>query len=655
MRESEIRMREHEKRLPHVKEKLAAALALFMVGALMLTVVTFSWLTLSTSPEVSNTAFLISSNGNLEIALAKDILLDSNGNPVYDENGNVIPVAPGASQVGDSGKDLFDRNTTWGNLVNLSDDIYGLENIVLRPATLNTNALLSQPLYAAKYDSDGRITELRSDFAYTQWNNTLREFQASNYKGIKAISSVKFDDVQYENPLLGFYDKKVANINMTLERARVELNAISSNSNMSAIDGLMSTYMNGTLRMNVDAEPCSVEDIEKFYNVMVVVYNGPMQTIGEAYMEIIELYQLDTYGQNNSTDLKYNRFENLDVFCEEIEAYIAQMNVDRAAKSKDAIDITNDIPNFEQYLEDRAELLNYIGQLEAYKGNAGTTWGDIKHIVNFIVDIDTCEINGNTVETLTGNLKDYGTVLLGMIGEGKANSNSAVVKNGLMKRLDLMLHNGIEGFKISKATITIDKAALKTRVQNSSMSSLAAMVDLVIRGDTGVAEANIKTDARGISEVGVLKQDVDNAFDIVGAQNVMKTFVAKDTYGLSIDFWVRTNADNSFLVLEGTVIYDYIDITKDVVVYNDEGEATNYSDVQIYVADVTVTTEVDGAVNTRTDEACEVFEINGVWYLYLGSEKLNQTVTETVGDGQQATITKTIVGTPEKKQDKIPS
>ena len=662
MREYEIRMREHEKRLPRVREKLAAALALFIVGSLMLTVVTFSWLTLSTSPEVSNTALLITSNGNLEIALAKDILLDGNGNPIYDDNGNVIPVAPGASQVGDSGKDLFDRNTTWGNLVNLSDEIYGLENIVLRPATLNTNALLSQPLFAAKYDTDGRITELRSDFAYTQWNGTLNEFQASSNKGVKAISSVKFDNVEYENPLLGSYDKKVANIKLTLEMARVEFNALSSSPNMSAINGIMSTYMNGTLRQDVDSEACSVEDIQKFYDMMVEVYNGPMKTIGEAYMEIIELYQLDTYGQNNSTDLNYQRFENLDVFCAEIKGYIAQMNVDRAnftdgngnPTPKAAIDIANDIPNLEQYLEDRAALLTYIGQLEAYKGSVGTTWGDIKHIVNFVVDIDSCEINGKTVTTLTGNLSAYGSELLGMIGEGKANQNNAVVKKGLMQRLDLMLHNGVEGFKISKATITIDKAALKARVQNSSMSSLAGMVDLVIRDDTGVAEANIKTNAKSISEVGTLKTDVDKAFKKVGAQNVIKTFVAKDTYGLSIDFWVRTNADNSFLVLEGTVIYDYIDITKDVVLYNDEGEPITHSGVQIYIADVTVTTETDGVVETRTDKDCEVFEIDGAWYLYLGTEKLNQTVTDVTDDGQQQTITKTIVSTPEKKQDKIP-
>lgn len=661
MREYEIRIREHQSKLPRVREQLAASLVLFVVASLMMTVVTFSWLTLSTAPEVSNTAFMMSSNGNLEIALANEILRDDEGNPVLDSNGNVIPLAPESSQVGDSLKDLFARNTTWGNLVNLSDEVYGLENIVLRPATLKTNSLLSQPLFAAKYDADGRITELRYDFAYTQWNDTLERFQASSSKGVKAISSVKYDNVAYENPLLGAYDKKIENINLVLERARSEFNALSSSANISAIDGIMSTYMNGTLRQNVNAELCSVEDIEKFYDMMLEVYNGPIKTIGSAFMEIIELYQLDTYGQENSTELNYERFTDLDVFCAEITSYISEMNTDRAnLKDKDgnptpkrAIVLAEDFPDLVTYLEDRAKLKTYIDQLSAYKGN-NATWGEIKHIVNFVVDIDSCEINGKTVATYTGSLSKYGITLLNMLGEGKANSNNAVVKKGLMQRLDLMLHNGIETFKIDKATITIDKVALKSRVQSSeSMSSLAGMVDSVIKGDSGVAEANIKTNAKQISKTGTAKQCAEKAFEIVGAQAVTKTFVAQDTYGLSIDFWVRTNSFDSFLLLEGTVIYDYVDITKNVTIYPEGEDPVTHEGVQIYVATINVTIEQDGETEESSYED-DVFKINGVWYSLSNSEELNKQTTQTTDDGTEQTVTKTISGTPEKKQNKIP-
>jgi len=660
MKEYEIRIREYKKRLPRVREKVGAALILFIVASLLLSVVTFSWLTLSVAPEAAGVGISITSNGSLEVALAKDVLRDDEGNPIYDANGNVIPVAPGASEVGDSLLDLFAKNTTWGNIINLADVVYGLENIVLRPATLNTSELLSKPLFAAKYDSDGRIIELKSDFAYTQWNSTLGQFQASSDKGVKAISSVVFDDIHYDNPLIGAYDSKIEAISLTLEQARVELNKLSSSPNMSAIDGIMSTYMNGTLRQNVDAEVCSVEDIAKFYDMMVEVYNGPVKTLGMAFMDIIELYQLDTFGQNNSTELNYERFPDLDTFCNEIETYIAEkMNVARAnykdvngnPAPKAAINIERDFPNLATYLEDRAQLKQYIEDLAEYKGNANTTWGDIKGIVNYIVDIDTCEINGNTVTTLTGNLSTYGTELLGMIGEGKAAKNSAVVKKGLMQRLDLMLHNRVEGFKIPKATITIEKAALKKRVESSSMSSLTGMVDWVISGETGVAEANITTNARATSYMGTTKTDVDNAFEIVGAETVVKTFVAKDTYGLSIDFWVRTNAKDSFLVLEGDVIFEYIDVTKSVTLYDEEGNATVYNDVQIYLADATFVTQKGEETITTEEKDCEVFQIDGVWYF---ESDMSASGSSNVQEDDNSVVTKTVVGTPKKKQDRLP-
>lgn len=658
MKEYQKRIQEHEKRLPHLREKIAAAIVLFIVASLMLTVVTFAWLTLSVAPEVSDISMSIAANGSLEIALAHEILRDADGNPILDENGNVIPVAPGASQVGDSNLELLLKNRTWGNLVNLSDPSYGLENIVLRPATLNTSSLLSQPLYAATYTSDGRISSLRSDFAYAQWNSTLSKFEQSSYKGIKAISSVEFDEVEYEDPLLKTYALKIENIEKALEKARSDFNAIATDSNMTAINGIMTTYMNGTLKVSsenktaLEDEPCTVDDIQKFHAIMLAVYDGPMQTMGEAFMEIIELYQLDTYGQNNSTDLNYEKFTDLDKFCAEINAYLAQMNADRG--SNDTINFATSFPNLSQYLSDRAQLKAYIDELALYK-DQNTSWGDIDHIVNWVVDINTTEINGKTIKTLTGSLSQYASELLGMIGEGKANQNNAVVKNGLMYRLEKMLHNGADAFKIPKATIYIDKASLKTRVQNSSMSSMASMVDWVISGDTGVAEANIRTSAPDEVAIGTTRTDVKNAFTTVGAQSVTKTYVAKDTYGLSVDFWIRTNAANSFLTLQGEVRYDYEDVIQNIVVTDSEGNQVTHENMQIYLATVTTTTKETGkedVVSTAEDQ--EVYQLDNVWY-YLAN---NQAVvaTETLVDennNEIGTLEVKIDGTPEKKQNKI--
>ena len=116
--------------LPRLREKVAAAVMMLVISAIMATSATFAWVSLSVNPEVSNIQTTVTANGNLEIALS-----------------DVDGLEPEKSQVGDSGKDLVVKNVTWGNLVNLSDPLYGLGKLTLRPAELNTTGdLLTAPL-----------------------------------------------------------------------------------------------------------------------------------------------------------------------------------------------------------------------------------------------------------------------------------------------------------------------------------------------------------------------------------------------------------------------------------------------------------------------------------------------------------------------------
>ena len=131
-----------------MRERVFAALSILIVALIMSVSATFAWFVLSENPEVKGMNTTIAANGNLEIALA---------------NGTAI-TEPADSEVGDSGKDLVVKNTTWGNLINLGDEAYGLEHIVLRPASLNQNSLLEQPLYGAGYGNDGRVETLVNNF-----------------------------------------------------------------------------------------------------------------------------------------------------------------------------------------------------------------------------------------------------------------------------------------------------------------------------------------------------------------------------------------------------------------------------------------------------------------------------------------------------------
>ena len=134
-----------------IKAKLMAATSLLLVSAILLSLTTYAWFILSTAPEVTEMQTTAGANGSLEIAL-------QSGDTAVDEIKN---------RVGDSSAvgSLKDANSTWGNVVDLSGDTYGLQGLSLLPARLNMNAdnvtvSKSSPLKMPLFGQDGRISEL---------------------------------------------------------------------------------------------------------------------------------------------------------------------------------------------------------------------------------------------------------------------------------------------------------------------------------------------------------------------------------------------------------------------------------------------------------------------------------------------------------------
>lgn len=133
-----------------IKAKLMAATSLLLVSAILLSLTTYAWFILSTAPEVTEMQTTAGANGSLEIAL-------QSGETVSDIK----------NRVGDSSavSSLKEANSTWGNVVDLSGDIYGLQGLSLLPARLNMNAdgttvSKSSPLKMPLFGQDGRISEL---------------------------------------------------------------------------------------------------------------------------------------------------------------------------------------------------------------------------------------------------------------------------------------------------------------------------------------------------------------------------------------------------------------------------------------------------------------------------------------------------------------
>ena len=167
-----------------LRNKLIAAISMLLVSSIMMVSSTYAWFTLSTAPEVKNISTTVAGNGSLEIALMPtDGLLSS--------------ITAGA--VGGTAT-LKQKNVKWGNQVDLSDTAYGLNDISLNPAKLNTtttnvegtqvvNINKTAPLAVAEYGFDGRIAGVKADNVGVKSKANSVGFDGTDY-GVRAIGEL---------------------------------------------------------------------------------------------------------------------------------------------------------------------------------------------------------------------------------------------------------------------------------------------------------------------------------------------------------------------------------------------------------------------------------------------------------------------------------
>lgn len=168
-----------------LKSKLMGAVAMLLVSAIMVSSATYAWFVLSTHPEVKGMSTTVGSNGALEIAL----LNNTTGGHLEQIPANVGNSSAAANQT------VQGSNETWGNIVDLSNASYGLENIKLYPAALNAGGTGSDVTFTnrtallkyAKYGTDGRIVTLDGNTFAAKYVNAT--WQKDDGYGVRAVGT----------------------------------------------------------------------------------------------------------------------------------------------------------------------------------------------------------------------------------------------------------------------------------------------------------------------------------------------------------------------------------------------------------------------------------------------------------------------------------
>ena len=160
-----------------IRNKMMAAVSMLMISSIMMVSSTYAWFTLSTAPEVKNISTTVAGNGSLEIALmpADGLLGSIKSGFSSTENGGTVA--------------LTTANTTWGNIINLSDASYGLNKVELNPAQLNAAStdFETSPFSVPTYGFDGRIDEI---VATTALRSSVDSSFTGNGYGVRAIGEV---------------------------------------------------------------------------------------------------------------------------------------------------------------------------------------------------------------------------------------------------------------------------------------------------------------------------------------------------------------------------------------------------------------------------------------------------------------------------------
>lgn len=169
-----------------MRKKLMAATSMLLVSAIMLVSSSYAWFTLSTAPEVTGITTSVGANGNLEIAL---LTTDTFANPDQITSNT-------SDSMEANGKSALTANITWGNLVDLSDTSYGLNQISLLPSSLNmktdegsTVLDMISPLQTPEYGSDGRVSKLEGNTQSAVYENGVFSIADTQSYGVRAVGT----------------------------------------------------------------------------------------------------------------------------------------------------------------------------------------------------------------------------------------------------------------------------------------------------------------------------------------------------------------------------------------------------------------------------------------------------------------------------------
>lgn len=508
-RETKRRIAYYQDALPDMKKRVFAAALMLMIAVIVSITATYAWVTLSVAPVVSSVNTTMSANGALEIALS-----NPEGTEPEDKDFD-------ESLTDEQRKNLTTlavSNLKWGNLINLADDSYGIDKFVLRPAQLDTSNLNTDPLWGAIYGADGRITAVEGEqYTYAKWNGS-QFVGAGGELGVRAIASYEYEVSDTTDQLV-----KVKEAAVTAAHSAVNAAYGKVPDKMPAMGAMIKKYAQG----KVDNTPSD----------QILFYASELGPALEMYVTVYDamVAQKDAYVA----------LANLQLYKHDMESFVAASWENLVANKN----------NYDPSKANPAGVISLTGLVQ-FITDLQTAETDIATLRGYYEGLNDGSISSVSWTQLSGivsHLIDQGSMKMKIDGKGtEVPLTSLSVDNagGLMNGTpeDIFIYNGIvKRFEQLAVTEAV-------RINGATMSfTITYYIPVTVKGVC-------YTKAEGTP---YFMEDYNKTRDV---QVIGKDVVAKDTVGMAIDFWLRTNAEETYLTLEGATVVD--SNTKQVLSYD---------------------------------------------------------------------------------------
>ena len=489
-----------------IRNKLVAAISMLMVASIMMVSSTYAWFTLSTAPEVKGITTNVGANGNLEMMLLNKASFTST-----EENLGV------ESNVGDSmateNKNVIEANLTWGNLVDLSNQSYGLNSIVLNPAQLNIDGgkLVGSILKAPSYGNDGRVISIDQNTytaSYTdqQWKLLANDEKAFGVRVIGTTSGVTARLTEYR---------------AAASQVTIKNNAAQNAAKQSLIDNGQK-LANIIVAYALDENATFTKEQVSALKDLITALQAANNSAGEAIVQAVLAYNLSAANTEQLSDADVTAIKTAltgvtpatipTSYTKPADSTVTNTNIQLPAEHDAAKNqwISNDAA-ISDALTKITTLLN-DDTITEYK------YDNIRDIVNGLIDKEHATIAGK--KNLTSNDKD-----------------AVVNYYTTYNRIDIVMEDG-SGIYADIAKLVGDYTASGFKV-HVSYNGLNA--DVPIAMSTAVVG-----DGTTYPLISKINKGSAPAADV----NANNAPILTDHFGYALDFGFRTNAASSNLLLQ---------------------------------------------------------------------------------------------------------